>query len=99
MDKAERTVRKNGGLSPKCGGGKVVKGCVSIVAALESVNMLNDYINAMETGNMRQMDRVFNNFMANLPDYGTIVRSSMLKDVAQFHREMKSFASKNNKKD
>ena len=97
MDKAEREVKNNGGLSTKFGGGKVIKGCVSVVSALEGVNMLNDYVNAMETGNIRQMDRVFNNFMANLPDYGTIVRSSIFMDADKFHREMKLFVSKNRK--
>lgn len=99
MDKAERAVKNNGGLSPKFGGVKITKGYNSVIAALESVNMLNDYVKAMNTGNIKQMDQVFKDFMANMPDYGTIAKSCIFKDAYKFHREMKSFASKNRKKD
>lgn len=54
LDKAERTVEANGGLSVKFGGGKIIRGCVSIVALLESTNMLNSYVDALKTGNIKK---------------------------------------------
>ena len=95
MAKAERRVRNNGGLSTKFGGGKIIKGCISIVAALEGVKMLDDYVNAIQTGNTRQMDQVFFNFMTQLSSFGTIASSNIFADADKFHREMKLFALRN----
>lgn len=46
---------------------------------------------------MINMNRAFNNFMTNLPDYGTIARLDILMDVDKFHREIKLFVSNNRK--
>lgn len=99
MEKAEQAVNNNGGLSIKFGGGKVIKGCVSVVAALEGANMLNNYVNAMQSGNIKQMEQVFLDFMSNLPDYGTIGRSCIFEEAKKFHEEMVSFVSNTRNKD
>ncbi len=99
MEKAEQAVNNNGGLSIKFGGGKVIKGCVSVVAALEGANMLNNYVNAMQSGNIIQMEQVFLDFMSNLPDFGTIGRSSIFEEAKEFHEEMVSFVSKTRNKE
>ena len=99
LDKANRTVEANGVLSVKFGGGKVIRGCVSIVAILESTNMLNSYVDALKTGNIRKMNQAFNDFMNNLPDHGTIVRACIFEDAYRFHEEMKSFAQENMRKE
>ena len=99
MDKAECLVDNNGGLSRKFGGGKIIKGCVSIVFALECAKMLDDYVKAMKSGSLQEMDDVFHDFMAHACDLGTLGRGLIFEDARKFHDDMKSYASRNLKSD
>jgi len=92
MEKGIRRVEANNGLSPSFGGGKIVKGCVSIVSALLAAKMLNDYIDAMKDGRTKDMDDIINNFMSNMPDIGTLCRSAIFNDVYNFNEQMKELA-------